>query len=296
MSVTQDARELERRLATSYLSVFAIVLVVFAGAVHLAFALDFRHEENARLEVLMTQAVGAYAGDNGRVHLDIDAVQLADPHLEGAAWYDARRRLRGHTGYVADAAMPPYPGAERHTATVWSRDAATPYGYVRAAIVPTRDAASLGRDDIGLGIGLLIALVAAGFGGRYLAARAIARTVASMRTLRDFTADAAHELRGPLAALRGNADAALRDDDALSPKHRQRLETIDATARDMARTVDDLLVIARAEQPLERNLFAVDIERTHPACRRDTPQFRGAQGGNVDRESVPAGPRLRRST
>lgn len=260
MSVAADAHDLERRLGFAYLSVFAIVLVIFVVAVHIAFTLDFGHEESARLDTLLAQSLGAYETRDGALGIDTDAAQLTDPRREGVAWYDTAGRLRTRVGTVPDSAVPPVAGAQRHTSALWSRVAASPYGFVRVALVPTPDVGALERDDVGLGIGLFVALIAAGFGGRYLAARAIVRIVAAMRTLRDFTADAAHELRGPLAALRGNAEASLRDDAALPPAHRRRLETIGATARDMARTVEDLLVIARAEQPLERNLFALDLD------------------------------------
>ncbi|MBC5800954.1 MAG: HAMP domain-containing histidine kinase [Candidatus Eremiobacteraeota bacterium] len=260
MSVSQDARELERRLNLAYLTAFAIVLVTFAVAVHLAFTLDFRHEERVRLDVLSAQALAAYDMHDGQLHIDTDGPELSDSHLEGAAWYSPSGRLLAHAGTLPDLERSPVAGAERHTARFWSRDVPSAHGYVRVAVVTARDAHSLARDDLGLGIGLLIALIAASFGGRYLASRAIVRIVASMRTLRDFTADAAHELRGPLTALRSNADASLRDGSALPEAHRHRLDTIGATARDMTRTVEDLLLIARAETPLERELFAVDLD------------------------------------
>jgi len=260
LSVSGDASELERRLNVAYLTAFAIVLVVFAVAVHLAFTLDFRHEERARLDTLAAQALAAYDMREGALHIDADGPQLNDSHLEGVAWYSQTGTLLARAGTLPDTEAPPVAAEGRHTARFWLRDIATAHGFVRVAVVTARDTRSLARDDVGLGIGLLITLVAAGFGGRYLASRAIVRIVASMRTLRDFTADAAHELRGPLAALRSNAEASLRDDTALAAAHRRRLETIDATARDMAHTVDDLLLIARAETPLERELFAVDLD------------------------------------
>ncbi|MDQ2908525.1 MAG: hypothetical protein M3R44_04150, partial [Candidatus Eremiobacteraeota bacterium] len=194
MSVAADARDLERRLGFAYLSVFALVLVIFVGAVHLAFALDFRHEESARIDTLLAQSLGAYEAGRGALTIDTDTAQITDPHREGVAWYDAAGRLRAQAGIVPDRSARPVAGTERHTNTLWSRVAASPYGFVRVAIVPTGDVRGLQRDDIGLGIGLFVALIAAGFGGRYLAARAIVRIAASMRTLRDFTADAAHEL------------------------------------------------------------------------------------------------------
>ncbi|HUU98069.1 MAG TPA: heavy metal sensor histidine kinase [Phycisphaerae bacterium] len=64
--------------------------------------------------------------------------------------------------------------------------------------------------------------------------------------LRQFTADAAHELRTPLAALRGNAEVALsgrRPADELRAVLADAIEEYDR----LARIADDLLLLARAD-------------------------------------------------
>ena len=64
--------------------------------------------------------------------------------------------------------------------------------------------------------------------------------------LRQFTADAAHELRTPLAALRGNAEVALsarRPADELRAVLAESIEEYDR----LARIADDLLLLARAD-------------------------------------------------
>jgi len=64
--------------------------------------------------------------------------------------------------------------------------------------------------------------------------------------LRQFTADAAHELRTPLAALRGNAEVALsgrRSTDELRAVLAEAIEEYDR----LARIADDLLLLARAD-------------------------------------------------
>ncbi len=257
MNVRETLRPLETRVTFSYLTAFALVLIVFSLAVHVAFATDIHRETSERLDALVREGQTALEVRHGRLKIDSDALQLIAPASESISWYDARgesiRRIgalepSGSTVATADAAAPKLAlaGANVPARVVAAVDLTTSRGLVR-------------RVDLELVIGLLAALAVAGVGGRILARRSIDRVVATVRTLRDFTADAAHELRGPLAALTSNAAASLRDDDGLTPTHRRRLATISATATSMATTVDDLLLLARAETPIERDLYAIEL-------------------------------------
>ncbi|WLQ44935.1 HAMP domain-containing sensor histidine kinase [Streptomyces laculatispora] len=82
---------------------------------------------------------------------------------------------------------------------------------------------------------------------------ALTRRQASEERLRHFAADASHELRTPVANIRGHAELALRHHGPVPAEVRHALERIDAEARRMTRLVDDLLLLARldAGRPLE---------------------------------------------
>jgi two-component system OmpR family sensor kinase len=54
-------------------------------------------------------------------------------------------------------------------------------------------------------------------------------------------------------------DATLRDDDDVSPRVRKRLVAVAEAAAQMRRLTDNLLLLARAGQPLELDLFVVDL-------------------------------------
>ncbi len=64
--------------------------------------------------------------------------------------------------------------------------------------------------------------------------------------LRQFTADAAHELRTPLAALRGSAEVALSDSRPLDELRTVIAESVDEFDR-LSRIADDLLLLAHAD-------------------------------------------------
>jgi two-component system OmpR family sensor kinase len=82
---------------------------------------------------------------------------------------------------------------------------------------------------------------------------ALARRQSVERRLRDFAADAGHELRTPLAAVRGHAELVLRRGGELPDDARHALTRIEAESRRMGTIVDDLLLLARldAGRPLE---------------------------------------------
>jgi len=86
--------------------------------------------------------------------------------------------------------------------------------------------------------------------------------------MRRFIADASHELRTPLAAMRAETQVALKRDRP-SVEYRDSLEVIQEEATHMARIVEDLFTLARADagdRPLERSRFYLD-ELVSDCCR-----------------------------
>ncbi|GAA0355596.1 HAMP domain-containing sensor histidine kinase [Streptomyces blastmyceticus] len=90
---------------------------------------------------------------------------------------------------------------------------------------------------------------------------ALARRQASEERLRNFAADAGHELRTPVANIRGHAELALRHGEPAPAAVRRSLERVQAESERMSRLVDDLLLLARLDggRPLDRD--PVDLTR-----------------------------------
>jgi two-component system OmpR family sensor kinase len=84
---------------------------------------------------------------------------------------------------------------------------------------------------------------------------------ASEERLRDFIADASHELRTPVSVIGSHAEFALRTSTDLPPRAREALSRIEAEADRMGHLVQDLLLLARldAGRPLVRD--DVDLSR-----------------------------------
>ena len=88
----------------------------------------------------------------------------------------------------------------------------------------------------------------------------LARLDAAFEAQRQFTADASHELRNPLAIIRTNVDVALADPHADPDDLRHTMAVVKRASDRMARLVDDLLALARRQEPtLEHELVDLGV-------------------------------------
>ncbi|MFT4167160.1 MAG: HAMP domain-containing sensor histidine kinase [Microlunatus sp.] len=88
---------------------------------------------------------------------------------------------------------------------------------------------------------------------------------ASETKVRQFVADASHELRNPLAAIRGYAELTQRSGESIPPDAAYAMSRVESEAERMSRLVEDLLLLARLDagpaldiQPTDLNVLLVD--------------------------------------
>ena len=93
--------------------------------------------------------------------------------------------------------------------------------------------------------GLVIAAV--GAIGWLLSGLAMQPVVASYGRLKQFTADASHELRNPIAMIQTNVQAALVAPESDPEGQAQQLQVVERLTRRLGRLVDDLLFLARQD-------------------------------------------------
>ncbi|MEG4811258.1 ATP-binding protein [Microcoleus sp. F8-D3] len=98
--------------------------------------------------------------------------------------------------------------------------------------------------DLILGASLTLICVAAI--GWLLSGLAMAPVRDSYGRLKQFTADASHELRNPIATIQTNVQVALAEPD-IEPQQYQQLQLIERLTRRLGRLVDDLLFLARQD-------------------------------------------------
>ncbi|MBE9137759.1 HAMP domain-containing histidine kinase [Nodosilinea sp. LEGE 07088] len=102
--------------------------------------------------------------------------------------------------------------------------------------------------DLALGTSLMVGAVAAI--GWLLSGIAMAPVRDSYQQLKQFTADASHELRNPIAVIQTNAQVALSDPEPEVEIQQKQFQVIERLTRRLGRLVDDLLFLARQESGL----------------------------------------------
>ena len=110
------------------------------------------------------------------------------------------------------------------------------------------------------GVTALVALVMVALGGSILVGKSAEPVERTMDQMRQFMADAAHELRTPITVLRSRAEIALqqpRDTES----YVATLQGVESESIRLGKIVDDLLMLARADagdRPIERKAFLLD--------------------------------------
>ncbi len=261
-------KQVQRRLLLSYLVVLAGVLLVFAGVVYGIFSQSLYAQLDERL-VLMARTIALENEDglskfgetvNLGVTDDLGATSERIILKKGALvqWLNQTGTLIQQRGQLVLADQPLQANAfqsqtwpERamiYTLAVRNDEERQHLSYVRVALALTAQEQLLNRLLWGLGGGIAAALGVSAIGGIWLTQQAIAPIEISYRQLQQFTADASHELRSPLTAIKTNVQIALQYPTQLSPQEVQETFSQIASATDQMTTlVNDLLFLTRSD-------------------------------------------------
>lgn len=143
----------------------------------------------------------------------------------------------------------------------------------------------------------VIAIVLVAAGGWILARAATAPVARSIAHMRRFMADAAHELRTPVAVLRSGAEVALQRD-RTPEAYVAALGRVGREAEQLGKIVDDLLTLARAdagERPVARARVALDdvvLDAVTAAGALAEPRGVRLEVGAADEVAIDADPAL----
>lgn len=177
---------------------------------------------------------------------------------QGIEWFDAQKRLVGKAGTVvtAEAPQPGYglllEGIRAVTLTVYAGEDASDSqeieGYIRTreSTAEVSDLLRRFRWGLGIGGGTLLGLTA--IGGIWLTRQSLRPIEKSFQQLKQFTGDAAHELRSPLATLKTSVQVMQCYPERIHPKDRQKVAAIATTTDQMIQLVEDLLLLSRMDE------------------------------------------------
>jgi len=108
--------------------------------------------------------------------------------------------------------------------------------------------------DLSLGTGLMV--LSAALCGWFLSGKAMAPVRESYQRLKQFTADASHELRSPITLIQTNVQVALMEPEPEVHLHRQQLKVVERLTQRLGRLVDDLLFLARQDSGIVQSHFS----------------------------------------
>jgi signal transduction histidine kinase len=297
--MSSPVRALRLRLAAWYMGGFAAVLLLVGGVLFAATARDVERrlerslhdatvevDRGARLEI----EDGVAPADAARAALDELTIPGRDLYLYDASGHlatpdtvdppvdlAAREALRRGSAYRRYAA----PDGKRWR--IYARRFTVPRGG-RYAAVAVADAAEAERQWaavlVRFAAGAFAALLLVGAVSVRLVEISVAPVQRTLEEMRRFIADAAHELRTPVAVLRGRAEVALQRERSPA-EYREALEGVAREAERMGMLVDDLLALARTqagERAVAREpVYLDDVVSDATAALRALAEQRGVR-------------------
>jgi signal transduction histidine kinase len=273
--VTSPLLRLRRRLTLWYVGVFALILLAF-GAVTYTIVV---HQVTGALDRSLVATIDATAG---LLRREPPAQPTPPPVLSPGRRVWVLNEDLTQTGYtstpiepwVLDAARTALVDGEARVGgetpddrifRLRARAVSLPDGrrlVVVAAAVQVEIEDQYPSVFLGFSVGALLSLCLVALGGWRLARRSLDPVDRAMTEMRRFTADAAHELRTPLAVLRGHADVA-RQRKRTEGEYDEVLHSISREAARLGDIVERMLLLARADAgdwpTTKESLFLDDV-------------------------------------
>jgi len=258
------------RLLLSYLVVFASLLGIFAIAVRVAFTRSLTEQITDKLAAIGKGAAANVEFEKGRLTIESDfrPQNLIASH-QGLQWFDTQGNLINQQGTTV-LILPFLPNnivqiqtgkvpIQAVTVPIIGSDNGELIGYVRVSQSLEEFDETLQKLDWGLGGGIIITLVLSSIAGILLTRQAMQPIEESFQRLKQFTADASHELRSPLMAIKINAELPLEYPEEISPKDAEKFQAIASATNQMTRLTEDLLLLARTDRVSHQNRDTLNL-------------------------------------
>ncbi len=248
---------IKHRLLLSYMLVLATMLGGFAIAVRIVFAHSLLENQTEKMTELAQYAAANAEYENGKMKIenDLPKQNFLDNH-QALYWFDKQGRLVEKQGEgVFDLPVSMTEKVQLNkigknriqsvTLPIIGSDDKQLIGYVRASQSLEEYEETLHKLDLGLGGGIIAALMISSVGSVWLTRQAMQPIEDSFKRLQQFTADASHELRSPLMAIKSNASVALKYPEGMRESDIEKFEAIASATKQMTSLTEDLLFLAR---------------------------------------------------
>ncbi|MBD2411344.1 two-component sensor histidine kinase [Nostoc calcicola FACHB-389] len=263
-------KKIRYRLLLSCLAVFVSLLGIFAIAVRITFTRSLSKQITDKLTAIGQGAAVNVEFEKGHLTVESDfRPQDLVAHHQTLQWFDSQGNLITQQGKtVLNLPLLPNQMVQIQTGKVPIQAVTVPIiasdngelvGYVRVSQSLEEFDETLEKLDWGLGGGIIITLVLSGISGILLTRQVMKPIEESFQRLKQFTADASHELRSPLMAIKINAELPLQYPEEIGPKDAEKFQAIASATNQMTRLTEDLLFLARTDQVPNGNLDILNL-------------------------------------
>lgn len=257
-------QQIQRRLLLSYLLVLASILITFAIAVRIVFARSLYNQAIDKLTTLGQGAATNAEFEDNYIKIENDfPIQTLNQRQQELQWFDLQGRLISQQGKSlinlpfskneVTQLQTGKPRIQSVTLPIINSDEGHLIGYVRVSQSMAELDETINKLDWGLGGGIIIALAISGVGGIWLTRQAMQPIEESFQRLKQFTADASHELRSPLMAVKSNAAVALKYPEGMRETDAEKFAAIASATNQMTQLTEDLLFLARNDRIPNKN-------------------------------------------
>lgn len=244
------------QLAIAYIGVLTIILTVFTVAVRLTFTRSLNQQLTQKLESLVKAAALNMGTEDGV--LEVDKEEILVGQYQGIEWFDLQGKLlvqqgKYHLNLPLDLQQLQVQICSGQVCSLTKpvndlEDNGKLIGYVRVSESLIQLNSTLRRLDYGLGSGIVISLLLSTGGGIWLTRRAMQPIELSFERLKQFTADASHELRSPLMVIKTNATVALKYSAGMRESDLEKFSAIASASNQMTQLTENLLLLARTDR------------------------------------------------
>jgi signal transduction histidine kinase len=256
-------KKIQYKLLVSYILVWTSILVVFGIAVKFFFTRSLSQQLTEKLTSLGKTASASAELKQGHLQVDSD-IQDREllAHAQSLQWFDTQNHLIAQQGKILSNQSlqnQELPNIKNIILPIFNNDNKQIIGYVRIAQSLEEFDETLRKLDLGLGGGIVIALILSSLGGIYLIHQAIEPIENSFQKLKQFTADASHELRSPLMVIKSNVAVALKYPEEMRVSDRQKFQAIASATQQMIQLIEDLLLLARCSKNQNHTWQLIDL-------------------------------------